>query len=136
LQQMMIMMMMMKVHFVQLVVVFHQRTSTSTKMTSTLGKTWTMNLDLIWFDWSRWEWWFKSVVSVLFLYYRIFEWSIEKKKQTMLIIRYQFKAEKNLQSVRIDGMSCSLGELKRFIVAKNITFRKTSFQRWLWFLDQ
>lgn len=37
----------------------------------------------------------------------------------MSIIRYRFKADKNFESVKIDGMSCSLGELKRLIAAKS-----------------
>ncbi|CAF4162776.1 unnamed protein product [Rotaria socialis] len=36
----------------------------------------------------------------------------------MSIIRYRFKADKNFESVNIDGMNCSLGELKRLIAAK------------------
>ncbi len=42
-----------------------------------------------------------------------------KKKQIMSIIRYRFKADKNFESVKIDGMNCSLGELKRLIAAKS-----------------
>jgi hypothetical protein len=37
----------------------------------------------------------------------------------MSIIRYRYKADKNFESVKIDGMSCSLGELKRLIAAKS-----------------
>lgn len=37
----------------------------------------------------------------------------------MSIIRYRFKADKNFESVKIDGMNCSLGELKRLIAAKS-----------------
>ena len=37
----------------------------------------------------------------------------------MSIIRYRFKANKDFESVKIDGMSCSLGELKRLISAKS-----------------
>lgn len=44
---------------------------------------------------------------------------IEKKKKVMSIIRYRYKADKNFESVKIDGMSCSLGELKRLIAAKS-----------------
>ncbi|CAF0811234.1 unnamed protein product [Didymodactylos carnosus] len=34
------------------------------------------------------------------------------------IIRYRFKADKNYESVKFDGASCSLGELKRLIMEK------------------
>ena len=37
----------------------------------------------------------------------------------MSIIRFRYKADKNFESVKIDGMSCSLGELKRLIAAKS-----------------
>ncbi|CAF2636429.1 unnamed protein product [Rotaria sp. Silwood2] len=37
----------------------------------------------------------------------------------MSIIRYRFKADKNFESVKIDGMNCSLGELRRLIAAKS-----------------
>lgn len=37
----------------------------------------------------------------------------------MSIIRYRYKADKNFEPVKIDGMSCSLGELKRLIAAKS-----------------
>lgn len=37
----------------------------------------------------------------------------------MSIIRYRYKADKNFETVKFDGMSCSLGELKRLIAAKS-----------------
>ena len=37
----------------------------------------------------------------------------------MSIIRYRFKADKNFESVKIDGMNCSLGELETFNCMQN-----------------
>ena len=35
------------------------------------------------------------------------------------IIRYKFKADRDFESVQFEGMSCSLGELKRMILDKS-----------------
>lgn len=35
------------------------------------------------------------------------------------IIRYKFKADRDFESVQFEGMSCSLGELKRLILDKS-----------------
>ncbi|CAF4633613.1 unnamed protein product [Rotaria sp. Silwood1] len=37
----------------------------------------------------------------------------------MSIIRYKYKADRDFESVQFEGMSCSLGELKRLIVEKS-----------------
>lgn len=39
--------------------------------------------------------------------------------KTMSIIRYKYKADRDFESVQFEGMSCSLGELKRMIVEKS-----------------
>jgi hypothetical protein len=44
---------------------------------------------------------------------------LSTQKIIMSIIRYRYKADKNFESVKIDGMNCSLGELKRLIAAKS-----------------
>jgi hypothetical protein len=37
----------------------------------------------------------------------------------MSIIRYKYKADRDFESVQFEGMSCSLGELKRLIVDRS-----------------
>ncbi|CAF1020088.1 unnamed protein product [Rotaria sordida] len=39
--------------------------------------------------------------------------------KTMSIIRYKYKADRDFESVQFEGMSCSLGELKRLIVERS-----------------
>jgi len=39
--------------------------------------------------------------------------------KTMSIIRYKYKADRDFESVQFEGMSCSLGELKRLIVDRS-----------------
>ncbi|UJR30003.1 hypothetical protein I4U23_017549 [Adineta vaga] len=39
--------------------------------------------------------------------------------KTMSIIRYKYKADRDYESIQFEGMSCSLGELKRLIIEKS-----------------
>jgi hypothetical protein len=39
--------------------------------------------------------------------------------KNMSIVRYKYKADRDFESVQFEGMSCSLGELKRLIVERS-----------------